>query len=108
MGVAPGRATTPFLITECTLREQAVVLFEQNSIHAYYKTDLWLLRQNLVHMPEREWMKKVKEKLDSLTPQMAEERYNYLSGKPISELTDAEYEERLALAERLSERANKK
>jgi ketosteroid isomerase-like protein len=49
-----------------------------------------------------------KKKLDSLTPQMAEERYNYLSGKPISELTDAEYEERLALAERLSERANKK
>jgi hypothetical protein len=49
-----------------------------------------------------------KKKLDGLTPQMAEERYNYLSGRPISELTDAEYEERLALAEKLSERANKK
>jgi hypothetical protein len=50
----------------------------------------------------------VKKKLDGLTPQMAEERYNYLSSRPISELTDAEYEERLALAEKLSERANKK
>jgi len=50
----------------------------------------------------------VKKKLDGLTPQMAEERYDYLSTKPISELTDAEYEERLALAEKLSERANKK
>jgi hypothetical protein len=50
----------------------------------------------------------VKKKLDGLTPQMVEERYDYLSTKPISELTDAEYEERLALAEKLSERANKK
>ncbi len=50
----------------------------------------------------------VKKKLDGLTPQMAEERYDYLSRRPISELTDAEYEERLALAEKLSERVNKK
>ncbi len=49
-----------------------------------------------------------KKKLDGLTPQMAEERYDYLSKRPISELTDAEYEERLALAEKLSERPSKK
>ncbi|MGP8125890.1 MAG: nuclear transport factor 2 family protein [Nitrososphaerales archaeon] len=49
-----------------------------------------------------------KKKLDGLTPQMAEERYDYLSRRPISELTDAEYEERLALAEKLSERPGKK
>lgn len=49
----------------------------------------------------------VKKKLEGFTPQMAVERYNYLSRKPISELTNAEYEERLALAEKLSERANK-
>ena len=47
-------------------------------------------------------------KLDGFTRQMAEERYDYLSSRPISELTDAEYEERLALAERLSEIADKK
>ena len=40
----------------------------------------------------------VKKKIDSLTPQMAEQRYNYLQSKPIGELTDAEYDERLALA----------
>jgi len=50
----------------------------------------------------------VKKRLDSFTPQMAEERYDYLSKKPISELTDAEYEERLALAEKLSERVDRK
>lgn len=42
----------------------------------------------------------VKKKLVSLTPDEAEERYNYLESKPISELTDAEFEERLALAQR--------
>ncbi len=42
----------------------------------------------------------VKKKIDSLTPQMAEQRYNYLQSRPIGELTDAEYDERLALAQR--------
>ena len=42
----------------------------------------------------------VKKRLEKLEPQKAEERYNYLRGKPISELTDAEFEERLALAQR--------
>lgn len=50
----------------------------------------------------------VKKKMDCFTPQMAEERYDYLSRKPISELTDAEFEERLALVERLSQRGPKK
>ncbi len=40
----------------------------------------------------------VKKKLESFTPQMAQERLKYLQSKPFSELTDAEYEERLALA----------
>lgn len=44
----------------------------------------------------------VKKRLESLTPQQAEQRFNYLQSKPFSELTDAEYDERLALAERLS------
>lgn len=42
----------------------------------------------------------VKKKLESLTPEKAEERYNYLQSKPITELTDAEVEERIALAQR--------
>jgi len=42
----------------------------------------------------------LKKKVDSLTPQMAEQRYNYLQNKPIGELTDEEYDERLALAQR--------
>jgi hypothetical protein len=46
----------------------------------------------------------LKKKLDGLTPKQAEERYNYLNGKSISELSDSEYEERLALAMRLSEK----
>lgn len=44
-------------------------------------------------------------KLDRLTFQQAEERYNYLRSKSISELTDAEYEERLALVQQLSGKA---
>ena len=44
-------------------------------------------------------------RVDSYTPEEAEERYNYLSGKPITELSDAEYEERLALANRPSKKA---
>lgn len=46
-----------------------------------------------------------KKKLEGLTPQEAEERYNYLLGKSVSELTDAEFEERLALAQRASGKA---
>ena len=42
----------------------------------------------------------VKKKVDALSPQTAEERYNYLSSKPISELTEEEAEERLALAQK--------
>jgi hypothetical protein len=42
----------------------------------------------------------VKKRLDKLTPQTAEERYRYLQSRPISELTEAEFEERLALAAR--------
>jgi len=42
----------------------------------------------------------LKKKLDSLSSEMAEQRYNYLQSKPISELTDEEYEERLILAQR--------
>lgn len=47
----------------------------------------------------------MKEKLEGLTPQKAEERYNYLQSKLFSELTDAEYDERLALAQTLSEKS---
>jgi hypothetical protein len=39
-------------------------------------------------------------KIDSMGPDKAEERYNYLQNKPIRELTDAEYDERLELAQR--------
>ena len=49
-------------------------------------------------------MEELKKRLDSLSPQMAEERYEYLSAKRLGELTDAEYEERLALVERLSKK----
>ena len=42
----------------------------------------------------------VKKKVDGLNLQSAEERYKYLASKPISELTDAEIQERLALAQR--------
>jgi hypothetical protein len=46
----------------------------------------------------------LKKKLEGLTPQKADDRYNYLQSKPISELTDAEYDERLALAQGLAEK----
>jgi len=46
-----------------------------------------------------------KKKLEGLTPKEAEERYNHLLGKSVSELTDAEFEERLALAQRTSGKA---
>lgn len=51
---------------------------------------------------QKESDEELKKKLDSLSPQAAEERYQYLSSRPIAELTDAEYGERLALAQRLS------
>jgi hypothetical protein len=47
---------------------------------------------------EVERLSEVKKKLDSLTPEMAEQRYNYLQNLPIGELTDEEYDERLELA----------
>jgi hypothetical protein len=52
----------------------------------------------------REQEAELKKRLEGLTPQEAEARYNYLQTKPFSELTDAEYEERLALAQTLSEK----
>ena len=59
--------------------------------------------------PETEAKKKLEEeakkKLESLTPKEAEERYNLLLSKSVSELTDAEFEERLALAQRGSGKA---
>ena len=48
---------------------------------------------------EAERSAEMKKKIDSLTPQMAEQRYNYLQSRPIGELTDVEYDERLALAQ---------
>jgi hypothetical protein len=44
--------------------------------------------------------KELKARIDALTPEMARERYNYLQSKPIGELTDDEYDERLELAQR--------
>ena len=49
-----------------------------------------------------------KKKVDGLTSEKAEERYLYLSSKPLSELTDAEYQERIALAQRSFEKSPKK
>jgi len=56
-------------------------------------------------MDSKEREAELKKKLDALAPEKAEERYNYLRSKSISELTDAEYEERLALAQTLSSRS---
>jgi hypothetical protein len=50
----------------------------------------------------------LRKKIDGLTPQMAEERYNYLQSKPIGELTDEEYDERLELAQRDFKKWHKK
>jgi hypothetical protein len=44
------------------------------------------------------------QRLERMSPKEAEERYNYLNAKSISDLTDEEYEERLALAQKLSEK----
>ena len=50
----------------------------------------------------------LKKRLDAMTPTEAEARYNYLQGKTFSELTDEEYEERLALADTLSKKSKGK
>lgn len=41
-----------------------------------------------------------KKKVDDLSSDKAEERYIYLSNKPLTELTDQEFQERLLLAQR--------
>lgn len=43
-----------------------------------------------------------KKKVDGLSSDKAEERYIYLSNKPLTELTDEEFQERLLLAQRTS------
>lgn len=53
----------------------------------------------------REHEVELKRRLEGLTPQEAQERYNHLQSKSFSELTDEEYEERLALAQTLSEKS---
>lgn len=42
-------------------------------------------------------------KIDDLSPEMAVQRYDFLKSRPIIELSESEYAERLALAERLSQ-----
>ena len=49
--------------------------------------------------------RELNQRLDGLSQEQAEERYNYLNSKSIGELTDDEYEERLALASRLSDKS---
>lgn len=53
----------------------------------------------------REQQAEMKKRLAALTLQEAEARFNFLQSRPFSELTDAEYEERLALAETLSQKS---
>ncbi|MDA4113751.1 MAG: hypothetical protein OK474_06870 [Thaumarchaeota archaeon] len=53
-----------------------------------------------VRADPKELEAEVKKKLERLTPETAEERYKYLQSRPISELTEAEFNERLALAQR--------
>ena len=53
----------------------------------------------------REAAAEMKKRLEAMTLMEAEARYNYLQGKAFSELTDEEYEERLALAETLSKKS---
>lgn len=48
------------------------------------------------HTKEQE--EDMKKRVAALSPEKAEERYAYLSSKPLSELTDLEYMERIALA----------
>jgi hypothetical protein len=50
----------------------------------------------------------LKKKLDGLSPEKALERFNYLSSKSWSDLTDAEYQERLELAQRKLEKPDPK
>jgi hypothetical protein len=56
----------------------------------------------------KETKQDVKKKLEGLTPQMAEDRLRYLQSKPFSELTDSEYEERLALAQDVNQAFKRK
>lgn len=53
-------------------------------------------------MDPEEIKAEVKKRLDSYTPEKAEERYNYLLSKPLMELNDVDYQERIALAARPS------
>jgi hypothetical protein len=53
----------------------------------------------------KEQQAEVKKKVASLSLEEAEARFNFLQSKPFSELSDAEYEERLALAETLSQKS---
>jgi type II secretory pathway component PulL len=53
----------------------------------------------------KEQQAEVKKRLAGLTLEEAEARFNFLQSKPFSELTDSEYEERLALAETLSQKS---
>lgn len=50
----------------------------------------------------------VKKRLEGLTPETARERLSLLQSKPFSELTDAEYEERLALTQDLEKALKRK
>jgi hypothetical protein len=56
----------------------------------------------------REEAEELKRRLGAMTLKDAEARYNYLQGKAFSDLTDEEYEERLALAETLSQKSKAK
>ncbi len=53
----------------------------------------------------RELKVEATKKVESLTPDKAEERYRYLQSIPISDLSEAEIAERLELAARPSEKA---
>ena len=55
----------------------------------------------------KEQAAELKKRLDGLTPEKAEQRYNYLASKPLSELSDVEYQERIALAARASMKQKK-
>jgi hypothetical protein len=46
--------------------------------------------------------KEAEVKIAGLPPEKAVERYNFLRGKSITELSESEYAERLVLAEKLS------
>jgi hypothetical protein len=62
-------------------------------------------KKKLEEEAKKKLEEEAKKKLEGLTPKEAEERYNLLLSKSVSELTDAEFEERLALAQRGSGKA---